>query len=208
MTAPDPRQHWDEVYGRRATTEVSWYEAEPAQSLELISATHLAPGAPIIDVGGGASLLVDRLLARGHPDVTVLDLSGEVLAQVGTRLGALRCHVTLLQQDIRTFIPARSYSLWHDRAVFHFLTDPQDRSRYRAALLAGTAPGSHVIMATFGPQGPVRCSGLDTCRYDADSLARELGAPFQLAESLLADHETPSGGHQQFLYARFVRISG
>ena len=208
MTAPDPRQHWDGVYGRRAATEVSWYEAEPAQSLELIAAAQLAPAAPIIDVGGGASLLVDRLLARGHTDATVLDLSGEVLAQVGARLGALRRHVTLLQQDIRTFSPARHYALWHDRAVFHFLTDPSDRAGYRAALLAGTAPGSHVIIATFGPQGPARCSGLDTCRYDADSVAQELGTPFLLTGSLLSDHVTPSGVRQQFLYARFVRASG
>ena len=208
MTAPDPRHHWDGVYGRRASTEVSWYESEPTQSLELISAAQLPPAAPIIDVGGGASLLVDRLLARGHTDVTVLDLSGEVLTQVETRLGALRRHVTLIQRDIRAFMPSRCYALWHDRAVFHFLTDPQDRAHYRAALLAGTAPGSHVVMATFGPQGPTRCSGLDTCRYDADSLAKELGAPFQLAESRLADHVTPSGGHQQFLYARFVQAPG
>jgi len=208
MTAPDPRQHWDGVYGQRPTTEVSWYEAQPAQSLEMIAASHLAPAAPIIDVGGGASVLVDRLLARGHTDITVLDLSGEVLAQVGSRLGALRSHVTLLQQDIRAFRPSRRYALWHDRAVFHFLTDPSDRARYLAALLAGTAPGSHVIMATFGPQGPARCSGLDTCRYNADSLAKELGMPFQLTESQLSDHVTPSGSHQQFLYARFVRAPG
>ncbi len=203
---PDPQLHWDAVYGQRSASEVSWYEAEPTQSLALIAEADLAPAAPIIDVGGGASLLVDRLLAGGHTDVTVLDLSGEVLAQVGTRLGAVRNHVTLLQQDIRVFSPARRYALWHDRAVFHFLTDPVDRARYRAALLAGTSPGSHVIIATFGPQGPARCSGLDTCRYDADSLAKELGMPFQLTESLLSDHATPSDTCQQFLYARFVRV--
>jgi len=205
MSTPDPQQHWEAVYGRRAATEVSWYEAEPAQSLELIAKADLAPAAPIIDVGGGASLLVDRLLTNGHTDVTVLDLSAEVLAQVGTRLGALQHHVTLLQQDIRMFSPARRYALWHDRALFHFLINPVDRARYRAALLAGTSPGSQAIIATFGPQGPARCSGLDTCRYDADSLAKELGTPFQLTESLLSDHVTPSGSCQQFLYARFVR---
>ncbi|MDE2220130.1 MAG: class I SAM-dependent methyltransferase [Gammaproteobacteria bacterium] len=208
MTAPDQQQHWDAVYGRRSATEVSWYEAEPAQSLAWISATGLAPADPIIDVGGGASLLVDRLLALGHTDVTVLDFSGTVLAQVGARLGTLRRHVTLLEQDIRSFTPTRRYALWHDRAVFHFLTDPADRERYRSALLTGTSPGSHVIIATFGPQGPVRCSGLDTCRYEATSLARELGAPFRLSESLLCEHMTPSGSSQQFLYARFVRIDG
>jgi hypothetical protein len=208
MAAPDSRQHWDAVYGRRAATEVSWYEAEPAHSLELIAAAGLAPAAPIIDVGGGASLLVDRLLARGHTDVTVLDLSGEVLVQVGARLGALRQYVTLIEQDIRTFSPARSYALWHDRAVFHFLTDAADRARYRSALLAATAPGSHIIIATFGPQGPARCSGLNTCRYDADSLASELGSHFRLSESHLLEHVTPTGTRQQFLYARIVRTPG
>jgi hypothetical protein len=171
----------------------------------MIDAAAVPLTAPIIDVGGGASLLVDRLLARGHTDVTVLDLSGEVLAEVDARLGTLRRHVTLLEQDVRTFSPTRRYALWHDRAVFHFLTAAADRARYRRAVLAATSPGSHAIIATFGPQGPVRCSGLDTCRYDADSLAKELGAPFQLSESLLSEHLTPTGTRQQFLYARFAR---
>lgn len=123
MADPDPRQHWDEVYGRRAETEVSWYQPVPAQSLEWIAARHLAPQAPIIDVGGGASRLVDCLLSKGHTDVAVLDISVEVLAQVAARLGDLRQYATLLPQDITAFRPIRRYALWHDRAVFHFLTD-------------------------------------------------------------------------------------
>jgi hypothetical protein len=208
MTTPDVRQHWDTVYGRRATTEVSWYEADPSHSLALIAATGVTTSAPIIDIGGGASLLVDRLLDRGHTDITVLDISSEALSAVRDRLGAHQRQVTLLAQDVCTFEPTRRYSIWHDRAVFHFLTDAADRERYRSAILDGTGPGSHVIMATFGPQGPERCSGLATCRYDADALALELGKPFRLEESLLTEHTTPAGGSQQFLYARFLRMAG
>lgn len=206
MNLTDTQHHWEGVYGRRTTTEVSWYEADPNHSLALIAATGAVTSAPLIDIGGGASLLVDRLLDRGYTDVTVLDISSEALSVVRDRLGPRQNSVTLLSQDIRTFVPARRYAIWHDRAVFHFLTEPADREHYRRALLDGTAPGGHVIMATFGPQGPERCSGLATCRYDADALGSALGPAFRLEDSRLIDHTTPAGGRQQFLYARFLRI--
>lgn len=159
----------------------------------------------VIDVGGGASTLVDELIRRGFSDLTVLDVSDEVLAKVSSRLGEQRRHVTLIQQDITTFQPTHKYALWHDRAVFHFLTLAADRELYRQALLAATMPGSQVIIATFGPEGPMRCSGLDTMRYDARTLASELGADLELTNSSIEIHPTPAGVQQQFLYAHFVR---
>jgi hypothetical protein len=199
------RNHWDEVYGRRAANELSWFEGRPSRSLEMIAATGVDPAAALIDVGGGASTLVDELLAKAFSDVTVLDVSKEVLAKVSVRLGERHPHVALIQQDITSFRPSRHYALWHDRAVFHFLTSAADRQRYREALLGAAIPGSHVIIATFGPEGPTRCSGLDTLRYDARALAEELGTDFELVKSVIDTHATPSGAQQQFLYTHFVR---
>jgi hypothetical protein len=201
----DKQHHWDVVYGRRAANELSWFEGCPTRSLDMITATSLDSRAAVIDIGGGASTLVDELLTRGFADLTVLDVSEEVLAKVGARLGDRRRFVTLLQEDITTFQPARKYALWHDRAVFHFLTSGADRERYRNALLGATQPGSHVIIATFGPEGPTRCSGLDTRRYDAATLAAELGSDFALRSSSIDFHPTPAGVQQQFLYTHFVR---
>ncbi len=201
----DRRQHWDAVYARRSSTEVSWFQAHPAQSLRAIEAAGLDVQAAIIDIGGGASTLIDELVQRGFEDLTVLDISANVLAKVAERLGAAASRVQLIQADVTRFRPARTYSLWHDRAVFHFLTRPDEREAYRLALRTGTAPGSHVVIATFGPQGPTRCSGLDTSRYDAPALARELGEEFQLIDSLVDVHTTPGGVQQQFLHTRFRR---
>jgi hypothetical protein len=205
MAGTDIRQHWDEVYGRRAVDEVSWFEPVPKRSLELIVATGVAPDAVVIDVGGGASTLVDELLARNFTDLTLVDISGEVLAKVTLRLGAKREPVELMRQDVTTFQPERCYAVWHDRAVFHFLLNAAHRQSYRRGLLRGTQPGSHVIIATFGPEGPTRCSGLDTARYDAATLASELGHDFTLASSCVETHVTPTGAQQQFLYTHFVR---
>jgi hypothetical protein len=171
----------------------------------MIGAAGVDRTAAVIDVGGGASTLVDELLTRGFTDLTVLDISEEVPAKVSTRLGARRRDVTLMRQDVTTFRPIHPYALWHDRAVFHFLTSEADRERYRSALLGATRPGSHVIIATFGPEGPTRCSGLDTRRYDVTALAAEVGSDFEPSNSLLDIHPTPAGPQQQFLYARFVR---
>lgn len=183
--------HWDKIYGSKSVTDVSWYEAHPAKSLELIRATGVRPTDPIIDVGGGASLLVDELLDAGYRDLTVLDISPEVLQKLRERLGARAASVTFIQQDVTVFQPARRYALWHDRAVFHFLIQPQDRERYVAVLHRSLVPIGHVIMATFGPSGPERCSGLPTMRYDANSLAAELGSDFTLADSSLNVHRMP-----------------
>lgn len=199
------QDHWDAVYERKRPDEVSWYEARPERSLQLIRSTGVRDTDPIIDVGGGASHLVDELLAAGHRDLTVLDVSAAVLGKLHDRLGSAAQWVTLLHHDVTAFQAAREYALWHDRAVFHFLTRREDRERYVAALRHGVRPGGHAVMATFGPAGPERCSGLPTVRYDAPALAAELGVDFALAESFLAVHRTPWNAEQQFLYCRFDR---
>lgn len=201
------RAHWDKVYGSKAVNEVSWYEAAPERSLALIRSTGIGRSDAIIDVGGGASFLVDELLSSGYVDVAVLDISGTVLDSLRQRLGERASAVSFLQEDVTAFRPARRYSVWHDRAVFHFLTEPEDRRRYVDALRAALTTQGHVILATFGPAGPERCSGLPVVRYDARSLAAELGSEFHPVASFLAVHRTPWNAEQQFLYSRFRRLA-
>lgn len=195
--------HWDRVYEDRTATDVSWYEREPIASLVLIRTSGIRKSDPIIDVGGGASYLVDKLLHLGFQDLSVLDISSAVLRTLGSRLGARASSVALLPADVTTFVPARRYGLWHDRAVFHFLTDLEDRRAYVCTLKAALKPAGQVIIATFGPQGPQKCSGLAAARYDAEALSAELGDEFSLLESSLHEHLTPTGTPQQFLYCRF-----
>ncbi len=201
--APSRRAHWERVYRGRAATELSWYEARPDHSRALISAAGLGPDDPILDVGGGASLLADALVAAGHTDVTVLDVSATALERVRERLGARGASVRLLEADVTDFVADRRYALWHDRAVFHFLTDAADRARYRRAVEGAVAPGGHVILATFARTGPLRCSGLDVVRYDPSQLAAELGPRLDLVESFTATHVTPGCVDQPFVYCRF-----
>ena len=196
----DPAAHWQRIYETRRPTEVSWYEPVPERSLELIRATGIPLEAPILDVGGGASVLVDHLLASGYADVTVLDLSPAALEQARVRLGPLSRRVTWIVADITTFVPERRYVLWHDRAVFHFLLRPEEQRRYLAALRKGLAPHGHVVLATFGPEGPERCSGLAVQRYSAAALGALLGPGFQLRSSRIEQHRTPGGETQEFLY--------
>ena len=200
------KAHWDTVYGTKALTDLSWYEAVPAKSLELIRASGLQAADPIIDVGGGASFLVEALLDQGHTDLTILDISSEVLQKLRTRLGARATNVTLLQQDVTAFRPEKRYMLWHDRAVFHFLVSADDRKRYVEALRQALLPNGQVIIATFGPEGPERCSGLEVVRYDAAGLSAQLGAEFTLVEASIESHRTPRGALQQFQYSRLRRL--
>jgi SAM-dependent methyltransferase len=198
------RDHWDAVYGNKAVTDVSWYEPHPEKSLELIRRAGVELTDPIIDVGGGASFLVDDLLEAGYRDLTVLDASAAVLGKFRERLGAKAPRVALLHQDVTAFEPERRYALWHDRAMFHFLVERADRERYLDALRRALRPDGHLVIATFGPSGPERCSGLPTVRYDEAALAAELGADFKLIESSLSIHRTPWNAPHQFLYCRFV----
>jgi SAM-dependent methyltransferase len=202
------REHWDSVYGRKAVTDLSWYEPRAEKSLELIRSAGVEPADPIVDVGGGASLLVDELLAVGYRDLTVLDISATVLEKLRERLGARASRVTLLDRDVTAFEAQRRYALWHDRAVFHFLVERADRQRYLQALRRALRANGHLVIATFGPSGPERCSGLPTQRYDARALAAELDPDFKLMESSLTVHVTPWNAPQQFLYCRFARQAG
>jgi SAM-dependent methyltransferase len=198
-------EHWKHLYQTAGLGQVSWYQAVPERSLELIHATGIGPTAPILDVGGGASTLVDHLLQEGFLDVSVLDLASSALTAAQARLEATAAKVQWIVADITEFQPERQYTLWHDRAVFHFLIDPERRERYLSALRRALVSGGHLILATFGPGGPAKCSGLEVQRYSAAALSAALGPGFRLVQSLLEEHVTPSGGRQQFLYGRWQR---
>jgi hypothetical protein len=205
---PDTRRaHWEAVYQQRPLDRVSWYQAYPTRSMALIRASGVSTEEALIDVGGGASFLVDTLLQDGFKDVTVLDISSTVLDRVRERLGKFAANVSLIPADVTTFAPSRRYALWHDRAVFHFLTTPEDRARYVRVLDGALTPNGQLILAAFGPEGPERCSGLPVARYSALSLSVALGSAWSLEQSSLEEHRTPAGTAQQFIYALFRRKS-
>jgi 2-polyprenyl-3-methyl-5-hydroxy-6-metoxy-1,4-benzoquinol methylase len=197
----DVKTHWEKVYRTKAPKSVSWYRAHLETSLRLIERSAEDRAASIIDVGGGESTLVDDLLARGYKNLTVLDVSETAIEVTKRRLGAAAEQVHWLVGDITKMeLQVRAYDVWHDRAVFHFLTEPARRVAYVRQVTRAVKPGGHVIVSTFGPEGPVKCSGLETMRYDAESLHDEFGRQFRLVESSQELHETPLGTTQQFLY--------
>jgi hypothetical protein len=200
------QSHWNTAYESKPVEGHSWHQATPERSLSMIAGTGFVPAAPIIDIGGGASLLVDSLLDRGFTDLTVLDISSEALNNSRARLGHRAGQVEWICTDIRDFQPLRSYSVWHDRALFHFLTREEDRVQYRRALRSGLALGGCVLMGTFAVGGPERCSGLDIVQYDEDRLLAALGPGFELEESLQEVHRTPGGGEQRFAWFRLKRV--
>lgn len=191
------RAHWDDVYRRLGPEKVSWFQANPTTSLELVETIGVDRSAGIIDVGGGASPLAATLTGRGFADLTVLDLSTVALAAAA---GNGPDPVRRVQGDVRHWTPDRTYDLWHDRAVFHFLTDPADRAHYAQVLRQATHPGSHVIVATFAPDGPTACSGLPACRYEPDELAAAVGGGLHILATRHADHLTPAGATQTFTW--------
>jgi len=203
--APTDRAHWEDRYSSKAVEELSWYEPHPQRSLELIQATGLGHEARILDVGGGASGLAAHLLGMGYTDVTVADISSAALAHAREALGGDAARVAWVEADVRTHDFGRLYDLWHDRAVFHFMVSAADRAGYLNVLRRTLRPGGHLIIATFGPQGPTQCSGLPVQRYSAEDLESVLGADFTLASSSLSTHSTPSGARQQFLHAHLLR---
>lgn len=196
----DPKQHWESVYRKRDPAEVSWFQAEATLSLALIR--EAAPiSAHIIDVGGGSSTLVDGLLAAGYRGITVLDLSAAALDHARRRLGALAPEVNWMVADILTaFLPDHGIDVWHDRAVFHFLTEAVDRERYVAQVKSAMRPGGVVLVATFADDGPTRCSGLPVARYSAGELHDQFGPDFRLLSSQREEHVTPQGVLQSFVY--------
>ncbi len=205
MGHADSKRHWEDVYSKKAENEVSWFQEEPATSIEFIGHCGASKDAAIIDIGGGESRLVDRLLDAKYSDVTVLDVSGHALEHTKARLGARAGAVQWIVADITDWTPPRRYRLWHDRAVLHFLTGPEDRAAYVRALLAAVVPGGCVVISTFALDGPEKCSGLPVVRYSAESLAAELGPELKLIETMNDDHKTPWGAVQRFQFSRFQR---
>jgi SAM-dependent methyltransferase len=197
--------HWNNVYGKRAANEVSWFQAEASASLALIGSCNLKPSSAVLDVGAGASTLVDGLLSRGFTDVTLLDISESAFEETRQRISP-NVGVHYVVADITAWKPQRAFSLWHDRAVFHFLTDERDRAAYRSALADAVPTGHHAIIATFHADGPERCSGLPVRRYSAEALAAEFEGMLRPVEERREQHRTPSGSEQSFVYVRFERL--
>lgn len=203
----DRKAHWERVYQTKQPTEMSWYQAHPTLSLELLAEANIGPEHTILDVGGGDSTLVDALVMNGFPHVTVLDISGTALARARTRLGELAKTVNWVEADITHIeLPVSTYDVWHDRAVFHFLVDPVSRARYLRAVQRTLRPNGIVLIATFAPDGPTRCSGLDVVRYSAADLGELFGDAFTLLRSGGQVHHTPTGGEQRFSYAMLRRL--
>ena len=200
----DRQAHWNAAYTAKAENQVSWFQETPARSLALIAKA--APHGSVIDVGGGASRLVDALIEAGHGDITVLDISEVALDRAKTRLGNRAARVKWIRADITQWTPTRTWDVWHDRAVFHFLTEAAAQDAYVAALTAATHPGSAVILSTFAPTGPEHCSGLPVQRYSPAQLAARLGPGFALYDEALESHLTPWGATQDFAYAALRRI--
>lgn len=199
------KAHWNEVYSNKSPLEVSWYQKEPALSLQLINNTGVSTHAAIIDIGGGASTLIDHLSVSGFRHLAVLDISGNALASAKKRLGPVADDIEWFESDVTTFQSPHQFDIWHDRAVFHFLTEADDRNRYVESLKHTLKPGGHLIMAAFAIGGPNKCSGLDIVQYDAAKLLTELGSGYTLIEEDSELHVTPTGKEQLFAYFRFTK---
>ena len=196
---------WDRVYATKATTDLGWYEREPTTSLRLIESVATDTTSAVIDVGGGASSLVDRLLERGFRDLTVLDVSQHALDQVRERLGDRGSNVNLVRPDVLTWEPDKPYDVWHDRAVFHFLIDPAERDRYVDIARRALRPDGAVVLGTFAEDGPTQCSGLPVARYSGADLASLFLPSFVLVEHEREEHVTPSGTVQPFTWVTLRR---
>jgi ubiquinone/menaquinone biosynthesis C-methylase UbiE len=195
------KSHWEKVYVSKGVNEVSWFQAHAQRSMKLLLEASIPHSAAIIDVGGGASTLVDDLLAHGYERLTILDLSGVALNMARQRLGARGEHVQWMEADIlNAKLPEQHFDVWHDRAVFHFLTSSEDRKAYVQAVMRAVKPGGLVVVSTFAQDGPTECSGLPVMRYSASELHAEFGEPFVLLRHESEVHKTPGGHLQQFVY--------
>jgi SAM-dependent methyltransferase len=201
----DKKTHWEKIYREKSSSDVSWYQESPDLSLELICRSGVRNDEAIVDVGGGASVLVDVLCEEGFRNLSVLDISGIALAGAQQRLGGLAETIEWFEADITEFDPPHAFTLWHDRAVFHFLTDESDRRKYVNVLKRALRPGGHLIIAAFAIGGPEQCSGLQVVQYDSSRLKAELGEEFELVEERDEVHITPANKEQRFTYFRFVR---
>jgi len=201
------KDHWEKVYKENSALKVSWYQSVPTKSLAIINRLGLEKDENLIDVGGGASTLVDHLVADYFKNITVLDLSSRALDLAKKRLGEKSTNVIWEARDVTDFSPDKIYSLWHDRAVFHFLTDKSDREKYKKALESSIRVGGYVIIATFSVYGPIKCSGLDIVQYDAKKITKELGSHYNIIEEMSESHITPSGNEQLFGYYVFKKIA-
>jgi len=202
----DKKMHWENVYSEKQSTEVSWYQQHPEQSFNLIQTTGVKKQASIIDIGGGASMLIDYLLDAGYKNLSVLDISHHAIQQAKSRLGDDARMVKWIELDILKLNTDQSFSVWHDRAVFHFLTDEKDRKHYIDVMKHALDIGSFIIFATFSDEGPKQCSGLDVMHYNPEKLSAVLGSSFQLLDSFTEKHVTPSGVEQSFIYCRYIRV--
>jgi SAM-dependent methyltransferase len=202
------REHWEAIYTNKSPDEVSWYQEDPVASVGLITSVALDTDASIVDVGGGASTLVDALLRRGFGRLTVCDIAETALQHARSRLGEAAAGVEWRRSDILAGdLPKDAFDIWHDRAVFHFLTAAADRKRYVEQVAAALRNGGHVILATFASDGPDRCSGLEVRRYSTAALAAELGSRFELLDSMMEEHVTPAGATQKFQYCVFRKAT-
>ena len=207
MSEFNRQAHWQNVYKEKGEYQVSWFQDRPAVSLQLIEAIGVTPGSAIIDIGGGASRLVDALLDKGYRDVTVLDLSESAVSIAKARLGHAAAAANWVVADVTQWEPQRRYDLWHDRAAFHFLIEAPDRAAYVDRLNRALRPGCHAIIGTFALDGPERCSGLPVVRYDGAQLSTTLGPSFELVQQHRDDHKTPWGAIQHFQFSVFRRVS-
>jgi ubiquinone/menaquinone biosynthesis C-methylase UbiE len=199
------KAHWEEVYRTTAAEELGWHQAQPTMSLRLIESTGVQKTGNLIDVGGGDSTLVDHLLEQGFQHITVLDISSTALERAKARLGDRAHLVTWIEGDVTDFRPSITYDVWHDRAVFHFLTDEEDRTRYLESMNRGISAQGHVIIGTFAYEAPPTCSGLPVVRYSPEFLTLAIGNNFEFIESFEELHHTPEGTKQPFIYCRFTR---
>jgi ubiquinone/menaquinone biosynthesis C-methylase UbiE len=206
MVTSRRKEHWEHIYSNKSEREVSWFQTTPSASLDLIVSAETPKSAKIIDVGGGASRLAGGLLVEGYYNITVLDVAEAALAQAKRRLGSKASSVSWITADITKWRPAVAYDLWHDRAVFHFLTDQHDREAYLGVMQKALKPGAVVIIGTFSLDGPEHCSGLPVVRYSPESLSKTLGEDFLSIESMKEEHQTPGGGVQKFQFSRFAYV--
>ncbi|SNC64245.1 Methyltransferase domain-containing protein [Hymenobacter gelipurpurascens] len=206
-STPDSKTHWDNLYAAKQPHEVSWTQPVPTASLNFIHSFALPKEAPIIDIGGGDSLLVDHLLAEGYQNLTVLDISGKALAKAQQRLGKLSQRVRWIEADIREFVPDTSYALWHDRAAFHFLTTTPDTSRYLDVTRQALQPEGFLVLSTFSLEGPDRCSGLPVQQYSEPTLSARMPEGFTKMRCIQQEHYTPFQTTQSFLFCAFRRAA-